>query len=71
MELEVGMKATYTKTVTIDDIQKYAEITGDYNPLHFDTEFASKTKFGKLVAQGGITSGMLNALVACYTFQVV
>ena len=64
MKLEVGMKATQTKTVTIEDIKKYAEITGDYNPLHFDSDFASKTKFGKLVAQGGITSGLLNALVA-------
>ncbi|MHA2172452.1 MAG: MaoC family dehydratase [Candidatus Kariarchaeaceae archaeon] len=64
MKLEVGMKATFTKTVTSEDIQKYAEITGDYNPLHFDSDFARKTKFGKLVAQGGITSGMLNALVA-------
>lgn len=42
----------------------YAEITGDRNPLHFDADFAKRTRFGRLVAQGGITAGMLNALVA-------
>ena len=47
MDINIGQKASRTKTVTISDIQKYAEITGDYNPLHFDEEFASNTKFGR------------------------
>ncbi|MHA2031489.1 MAG: MaoC family dehydratase [Candidatus Kariarchaeaceae archaeon] len=64
MDLEIGQKVSRTKLVTIEDIKKYAEITGDYNPLHFNEEFAKQTKFGRLVAQGGITSGLLNALVA-------
>ncbi len=42
----------------------YAQITGDRNPLHFDVAFAAATPFGKLVVQGGITAGILNALVA-------
>jgi acyl dehydratase len=50
--------------VTARDVELYAEITGDRNPLHFDAEFAAGTRFGGLVAQGGITAGMLNALVA-------
>jgi acyl dehydratase len=41
-----------------------AQITGDRNPLHFDPDFAKRTRFGRLVAQGGIAAGMLNALVA-------
>jgi acyl dehydratase len=45
-------------------IELYAEITGDRNPLHFDADFAARTRFGRLVAQGGITAGMLNTLVA-------
>jgi acyl dehydratase len=45
-------------------VQSYAEITGDYNPLHFDEAFAAQTKFGRLVVQGGLTTGLLNALVA-------
>jgi acyl dehydratase len=62
--LQVGQKAQRSKTVTARDVELYAEITGDRNPLHFDAAFAAGTRFGRLVAQGGITSGMLNALVA-------
>jgi acyl dehydratase len=62
--LQVGQKARRSKTVTARDVDLYAEITGDRNPLHFDAAFAAGTRFGRLVAQGGITSGMLNALVA-------
>lgn len=64
MNLQVGQKARRTKTVTARDVELYAEITEDRNPLHFDPDFAARTRFGRLVAQGGITSGMLNALVA-------
>jgi acyl dehydratase len=62
--LSVGQRARRTKTVTARDVDLYADITGDRNPLHFDPEFAARTRFGRLVAQGGITAGMLNALVA-------
>jgi acyl dehydratase len=64
VKLEVGQRARRTKTVTARDVELYTEITGDRNPLHFDPDFAARTKFGRLVAQGGITAGMLNALVA-------
>ena len=64
MNPEVGQKARRSKTVTARDVELYAEITEDRNPLHFDPDFAARTRFGRLVAQGGITSGMLNALVA-------
>ena len=60
----MGQRARRSKTVTARDVELYAEITEDRNPLHFDPEFAARTRFGRLVAQGGITSGMLNALVA-------
>ena len=60
----MGQRARRSKTVTARDVDLYAEITGDRNPLHFDPAFAAATRFGRLVAQGGITSGMLNALVA-------
>jgi acyl dehydratase len=62
--LSVGQRARRIKTVTARDVELYAEITGDRNPLHFDADFAARTRFGRLVAQGGITAGMLNALVA-------
>src|SRR5258708_18583667 len=62
--LEVGQKARRTQTVTSEDVELYARLTGDRNPLHFDADFAARTRFGRLVAQGGIAAGVLNALVA-------
>ena len=62
--LKVGQRARRTQTVTAREVELYAQITGDRNPLHFDAAFAARTRFGRLVAQGGIASGMLNALVA-------
>src|SRR6478672_4169632 len=61
---EVGARATWTRTVTAEDVERFAELTGDRNPLHFDEEFASRTRLGRLVAQGGIAAGLFNALVA-------
>jgi len=64
LRLAVGQRARRTQTVTAKHVELYAEITGDRNPLHFEPDFAKRTRFGRLVAQGGITAGMLNALVA-------
>lgn len=64
MKPVVGQKASRTMTVTAEHVRAYAQITGDYNPLHFDESFASQTKFGRVVAQGGLTTGILHALVA-------
>ena len=50
--------------ITAEIVQKYAEITGDFNPLHFEKEFTKKTKYGRLIAQGGVITGVLNAIVA-------
>ena len=64
MRLTIGQKASRSLTLTSNHVKMFAEMTGDYNPLHFDEEFAAKTKFGKLVVQGGLITGILNALVA-------
>jgi len=64
MDISEGQKATRTITVTPEHVTRYAELTGDYNPLHFDEAFTARTRFGRLVAQGGITTGVLHALVA-------
>jgi acyl dehydratase len=64
MDVSVGQKTRRTTTVTEGMVTDYAKITGDYNPLHFDTEFTSRTRFERLMAQGGITTGLLHALVA-------
>jgi acyl dehydratase len=64
MDLRVGQKAVRSITLTAEHVKAYAEMTGDYNPLHFDEDFTSKTKFKNLVIQGGLTTGLLHALVA-------
>lgn len=64
MNASVGQTATRRLTLTEEDVRTYAELTGDHNPLHFDEEFAAETKFGRLVVQGGLTTGLLHALVA-------
>ena len=64
MTLTVGQKATRSLTLTSDHVKTFAALTGDYNPLHFDEAFTAKTKFKHLVVQGGLTTGLLHALVA-------
>lgn len=64
MPVTVGQRASRRLTLTVDHVEKYAEISGDRNPLHFDAAFAARTTFGRLVVQGGLTTGLLHALVA-------
>src|SRR4051794_38548305 len=61
---EMGAGATRTRTVTERDIVLFTEISGDRNPIHYDAELARSSRFGGVVVQGGVTSGLLNALVA-------
>ena len=60
----VGARATWTRTITAEDVESYAAITGDRNPLHFDEAFAASTRAGRLIVHGGLTTGLFNALVA-------
>ena len=64
MDPAVGQRASRSLTLTAEHVRKYTEISGDRNPLHYDAEFAARTKFGRLVVQGGLTTGLLHALVA-------
>jgi acyl dehydratase len=52
------------RTVTATDIERFTEISGDRNPLHYDLDAARASRFGEIVVQGGITSAILNAVVA-------
>jgi acyl dehydratase len=63
-KLAVGDTASRSLTLTEDSVATFAELSGDYNPLHFDEDFAAGTPFGRLVVQGGLTTGLLHALVA-------
>jgi len=60
----VGQKAQRSRTVTSQDIELFTQISGDKNPLHYDEEIAKNTKFGGIVVQGGVTSAILNAIIA-------
>jgi acyl dehydratase len=60
----VGEKASRSRAVRERDIELFTELTGDRNPLHYDREAASASRFGGIIVQGGVTSGLLNAVVA-------
>ena len=64
MQISIGQKATRSVTLSAEHVKIFADLSGDYNPLHFDETFVAKTKFKKLVVQGGLTTGLLHALVA-------
>ena len=61
---QVGDTASMTRTIEADDIVRFTEISGDRNPVHYDPEAAGRTAFGEIVVQGGVTSAILNAVVA-------
>ncbi|KKB11295.1 acyl dehydratase [Devosia geojensis] len=61
---EVGAFAERSRRVTMSDVEAFTDMTGDRNPLHYDRALAEKTVFGGLIVQGGVTSGILNAIVA-------
>jgi acyl dehydratase len=64
MPPQVGARASRSRTISERDIELFTELTGDRNPLHYDPGAASATRFGGIIVQGGVTSGLLNAVVA-------
>jgi acyl dehydratase len=60
----VGAKASRTRRIEARDIELFTEISGDRNPLHYDEAAATASRFGGIIVQGGVTSGLLNAVVA-------
>jgi acyl dehydratase len=64
MKVTAGQKATRSLILTKGHVETFARLTGDFNPLHFDEAFAARTRFKRLVVQGGLTTGLLHALVA-------
>ena len=62
--MKVGQTARRSRTVSAKDIELFTEMTGDRNPLHYDEALAEASRFGGIIVQGGVTSGLLNALVA-------
>ena len=62
--LKAGDRAQRSREVTARDIELFTEISGDRNPLHYDEAAARASKFGRIIVQGGVTSAILNAVVA-------
>jgi acyl dehydratase len=60
----LGARAERSRTTTMRDVEMFTEMTGDRNPIHYDAGLAAKSPFGGLIVQGGVTTGLLNAVVA-------
>jgi 3-hydroxybutyryl-CoA dehydratase len=58
-----GEKATFAKTITEADISGFAGLTGDFNPLHVDAEFARRSRFGARIAHGMLTAGLISTVL--------
>ncbi|MGD8904001.1 MAG: MaoC family dehydratase [Anaerolineae bacterium] len=59
----VGQQASLTKTVTDADVTTFANLVGDHNPIHTDDEYARKSRFGKRLAHGVFTGGLISAVL--------
>lgn len=64
MQIKVGDSAEITKTIEQSDVDAFASVTGDYNPVHVDEEFAKTTRFGKRIAHGMLTASLISAVLA-------
>lgn len=62
----IGQKATCSKTITESDIVLYAGISGDFNPVHMDKEYAKNTRFNQRIAHGLLTSSLLSQLLGMH-----
>ena len=64
MKFNIGDSASISKTITDADIQAFAAVTGDHNPLHLDEEYAAKTRFGRRIAHGMLSASLISAVLA-------
>jgi 3-hydroxybutyryl-CoA dehydratase len=62
-ELKIGDKASMAKTVSEHDVYTFAGVTGDFNPVHIDVEFAKKTMFKERIAHGMLSAGFISAVL--------
>lgn len=63
--IEVGDSFSTTRHITADDVQKFAEVTGDFNPIHVDAEYAEKSRFGQPVVHGVLLMGLISKVLGC------
>ena len=65
-DISVGMKESFSRTITADMMQKFFDVTGDENPLHTDKEFAIRKGFTDRVVYGMLTASLISTLGGCY-----
>ncbi len=63
LKVKVGDKISFSKSVTHEDLVKFADVTGDTNPIHFEEGYAGKTRFGKRIAHGMLSAGFISTVV--------
>ncbi len=63
MKVQIGATASHSKKITDDDIQAFAELTGDRNPLHMDDDYAQTTRFGRRIAHGMLSASLISAVL--------
>lgn len=68
MNLQIGEKFSTTKQITDSVVRAFAELSGDFNPIHIDEEFARTTRFGRRIAHGMISGALLSAVLG-YEFK--
>lgn len=64
MKFSVGDSAEITKTIEQSDVDAFARVTGDHNPVHVDEEFAKTTRFGRRIVHGMLTASVISAVLA-------
>ena len=62
-DLEIGQAHETVHTIRDEDITKFAEVSGDYNPLHMDDEYAAQTPFGQRIAHGALTASYISGIL--------
>ena len=62
-DIHIGDKASFTKTISESDVYQFAGITGDYNPVHINSEYANQSVFKERVAHGILTAGFISAVL--------
>jgi 3-hydroxybutyryl-CoA dehydratase len=62
-DIQIGDKASFTKTVSESDVYQFAGITGDFNPIHINSEYANQTMFKERIAHGILTTGFISTVI--------
>jgi len=63
MKIKIGDTASVSKTITQADIENFADLSGDHNPIHLDKDYAAQTRFGSRIAHGLLTSSLISAVI--------